>query len=412
MTHRKLDKRYACFLLLCLFLHGAARAGEQTVPAGRWRVVLDVPGGELPFYVDLERADSTYSAYLVNASERMPVDVRVQGRGITIAVPSLNSHIAAALEGDTLVGSLRLIKRGGRPQVIPLRAVQGANYRFFARPDSARIDVSGRWDVTFTEDEGRQYEAVGQFAQEGDSLSGTFLTSTGDYRFLEGQVSGEDVFLSCFDGGHAYLFKASWRDSELVGDFWSGNAWHESWRARRDETAELPDPYSLTYLKPGYDRFSFEFPEIDGREVSLDDARFHDKVVIVVIAGSWCRNCHDEFAFLSDYYKVNRERGVEVVALMYEHFRDRRLAMQQLRRLRERYDVRFPLLLAGFSDKQEASQTLPMLNAIIAFPTTIFIDRKGAVRRIRTGIDGPATGKGFAEFSLDFTAFVDKLLAE
>ena len=376
-------------------------------------MTLDVPGGELPFHVELEAADSAYVAYLINGSERKRVpEVRVVDNALSLVLPSFNSRITATLEGEALSGTLRLIKRGGRPQVIPLRGVHGADYRFFDAAPAATVDVSGRWDVTFDDEDG-QWKSIGVFEQMGDSLRGTFMNPTGDYRFLEGQVTGRSLYLSCFDGGHAFLFTAEVdNDSELIGDFWSGTAYHASWRAYPDETFVLPNPNGVTFLKPGYDRFEFSFPDNNGIEVSLDDERFDGKVIVVTIAGTWCPNCHDEAVFLADYYKDNRERGVEVVGLMYEHYRDRQRAMLQIERFADQYRIEYPILLAGFSNKKEAGETLPMLNHVFAYPTNIFIDRRGTVRRIHTGINGPGTGEAYTQYTQEFRAFVDMLLAE
>ena len=49
---------------------------------------------------------------------------------------------------------------------------------------------------------------MGEFSQAGDSVAGTFLTETGDHRFLAGQVRGAEMYLSTFDGAHAFLYKA------------------------------------------------------------------------------------------------------------------------------------------------------------------------------------------------------------
>lgn len=403
----------AAALCVCAFV-SIVPGSRAELPLGRWRMVLSVPGGALPFFVELEKPDSVHVAWLVNGPERTPVpDVRATDNALSLVLPSFNSRIAAVLEDGELSGTLRLIKRGGRPQVIALRGVYDAPYRFVESPDSASVDVSGRWDVTFAEDDGAESKAIGVFEQEGGLLLGTFMTPKGDYRFLEGQVSGRDLYLSCFDGGHAFLFTARIdADGELIGDFWSGTQWHETWRAYRDDEAALPDANGLTFLNPGHDRFEFEFPDVNGIDVSLDDQRFAGKVVVVTIAGSWCRNCHDEAAFLSEYYRENRDRGVEIIGLMYEHYRDRNEAVRQIQRFAQRYGIDYPLLFAGFSDKEEAAETLPMLNHVLAYPTDIFIDRKGNVRRIHTGINGPGTGEAYETYKLEFRSFVDMLLAE
>lgn len=39
-----------------------------------------------------------------------------------------------------------------------------------------------------------------------------------------------------------------------------------------------------------------------------------------------------------------------------------------------------------------------MLNHVMSFPTSIFIDQEGAVWRIHTGFNGPATGEAYTNF--------------
>jgi peroxiredoxin len=199
---------------------------------------------------------------------------------------------------------------------------------------------------------------------------------------------------------------------ELEGGFWSGTRSYESWAAKRNFDAELPDAYSLTYLKEGYDRLAFTFPDLDGNPVSLDDSRLQGKVVLVTLSGTWCPNCADEVEFLSGYYRNNHDRGLEIVTLLYEHFEDFERAAQQGKLLRNEFDVPYELLIAGVSSKTLAAETLPMLNHVLAFPTTIFIDRSGAVRRIHTGFSGPGTGSHYQEFTGEFNRLMDELLAE
>ena len=53
-----------------------------------------------------------------------------------------------------------------------------------------------------------------------------------------------------------------------------------------------------------------------------------------------------------------------------------------------------------------------MLNHVLSYPTTIYIDKKGEVRKIHTGFNGPATGEKFSEFKMEFNNFVQQLLDE
>jgi peroxiredoxin len=286
------------------------------------------------------------------------------------------------------------------------------DYRFIPHPDPA-TDVTGRWEVIFAEDDGTQSQAVGEFDQQGGILTGTFLTAKGDYRYLAGEVDGEQMYLSTFDGAHAFVFTATGQpDGSLAGDFWSGTRWHESWTARRNFDASLPDAYSLTYLNEGYDRLEFSFPDLDGKPVSLGDEKYKGKVVLVTLGGSWCPNCADEMEFLSGVYREKKDQGLEIISLLYEHFETFEPAARQGRALVEKHSIGFDVLVAGYSDKQAAAETLPMLNHVLAYPTMIFVDRSGVVRNIHTGFAGPGTGQYYEDFKNEFEEKLAELLSE
>jgi thiol-disulfide isomerase/thioredoxin len=272
--------------------------------------------------------------------------------------------------------------------------------------------IAGKWKTTFSPNTSNMYEAIGLFEQKNNVLTGTFLTSTGDYRFLEGQIINNEFSLSAFDGSHAFLFKGILENDSIKGTFYSGIHYSEPFVAVKDDKFELPDPEKLTYLKAGYDKISFSFPDLEGKMVSLSDNKFKGKVTIIQIMGSWCPNCMDETKFLAEYYTKNKTKGVEIVALSFEKPTDFELAASNVKRLVKRFNASYTFLIAGTSSKIEASEKLPMLNAVLAFPTTIFIDKKGKVRKIHTGFNGPATGKLYEKFADDFDLFMKKLLAE
>jgi peroxiredoxin len=392
----------------------SARVEPGEFKTGRWSAKVTVPGGDIRFAVVLSNEDGAYVATLVNGDERLRIgQVSAVGDKLTLFFPAFNSTIEATLDGGVLTGTLTLVKRGGVEQVMPFRAEYAEGLAFSIDGPVPVVDLTGRWDVTFLSEDGGTTNAVGEFVQTGLKLNGTFLTPTGDYRYLSGSVTDRSFDLSCFDGAHAFFFNGTLgEDGRLEGEFWSGTKWHERWRARRDDDASLPDPYSLTFLKEGHERLAFSFPDIEGNRVSLEDEHFEGKVVIVELAGSWCPNCHDEAAFLSEYYDRNRDRGLEIVTLMYEHLHDEQAAMIQIDRFQKKHKINYTLLYAGYSNKEEAQKTLPMLNHVMSFPTMVLIDRGGAVRRIHTGFTGPGTGEHFEEFKSEFSAFVDQLLAE
>ena len=168
----------------------------------------------------------------------------------------------------------------------------------------------------------------------------------------------------------------------------------------------MQDERSFSHLNPGYKKVEFTFPDINGKKVSLSDKEFKNKIVIVQIMGSWCPNCLDETRFLSDWYNKNDPKDVRIIGLDYEKITDSTVAHKNIRRLIDRYNVKYPILFAGSSNRELASKTLPMLNKIFAFPTTIYIDKNGTVREIHTGFNGPATGEYYEEFKKNFEKLV------
>ena len=343
----------------------------------------------------------------------MPIDeVSFADGKLVLRFPAFNNEIRAELRNGELHGELILVKLEGATQSMPFVARHGAE-REEPASGGAAADMSGRWAVQFHEADGSNTQSVGEFSQRGSRLFGTFLLASGDYRYLSGYVRNNEFSLSTFDGAHAFLFSGTITGDRIQNaDFWSGTSWHQTWSAARDPNASLPDAFSLTYLNPGHDRFTFTFPNLDGNPVSLDDGRFKGKVVVVTLAGTWCPNCHDEAAFMAPLHKELRDEGLEVVALMYEHFDDREKAARQVALFRDKFAIEYETLLAGISSKTDAAETLPSLNAVLAFPTTLFIDRSGSVRRIHTGFSGPGTGEHYKELTTEMTDLIRELLAE
>jgi thiol-disulfide isomerase/thioredoxin len=211
------------------------------------------------------------------------------------------------------------------------------------------------------------------------------------------------------------LFIADIKDGKTIDDGkdYSEYADLSNWTAVKDANAKLPDAYSLTYLKPGYKKIAFTFPDINKKEVSLSDERFKNKVVIVQMLGSWCPNCMDETPYLVNYYKKFHSKGVEVIGLAYERTSDFNKSKPLVEQVKNKFNVPYPLLITGYTMyHDDPMKSLPMLADYKGFPTTIIIDKKGEVRKIHTGFSGPGTGKYYTEFTEEFEKLTEDLLAE
>ena len=403
--------RKILYLFFTFLIVSCAQKETVTLENGYYRVVLTVKDNEqLPFVMNVT-SKSTLEVY--NAEEVIQVDeVRYSNDSVYIQTPVFEGYIAAKLTDKGFEGSF--IKES-LDRIVPVVAEKNKEERFPLQNESKPVDMSGIWEVNFIEgDDYDDYVGKGIFEQTGNQLTGTFRTTTGDYRYLEGVVDGDVFKLSVFDGAHAFLFTGKVNDSTLNGIFYSGNHWKKNFVAKRNPTYELPEATDLTYIKEGYDKFAFSFPDADGNQISLEDDQFKDKVTIVQIMGSWCPNCLDESKYYTRYLKENEDKDVAFIALAFEVAKTPEIAFQRIQRLKDRIGIEYPIVLAqyGGSNKKLAQEKLPMLNHVLSYPTSIFIDKKGAVRKIHTGFNGPATGQKYLDFKEEFESFVDQLLKE
>lgn len=381
---------------------------------GFWRATLEVQDGELLPFIFKVNENSTMTIY--NAEERIEVDeIVINGDSIRIQTPVFEGYFSGRFleKGNSISGSFI---KPSLDRVVPFKMVYGDSLRFRESEKKPTTEVTGSWETVFSPSSNEdRYIAKGIFKQAGSIVTGTFRTTTGDYRYLEGRMVEHTMKLSTFDGAHAFLFSATVTDSTMEGHFYSGNHFKEPFTAKRNDNYTLPDAKDLTFLKEGYDRIEFSFPDEEGKMVSLDDEEYKDKVVLVQILGSWCPNCIEESTFYRDYLKDNPDGDVKIVGLAFEYAKTEEKALQSIKRLKDRLELPYPVLLAQYgagADKKKAAEKLPMLNHVLSYPTTIYIDKKGVVRRIHTGYNGTATGEKSTEFKKDFEEFVGELIAE
>ncbi|MGB0881706.1 MAG: TlpA disulfide reductase family protein [Vicingaceae bacterium] len=384
------------------------------ISTGEWLLTFSL-GDDVfaPTNFSLEKQDSTYHVIFSNASEQITVtDVTVIDEIITIKDPVFNNWFEGKIISNEKIEGFWF--KNDTSYKVPFTAVFGKKERF-SSPHKAHKEfdnVSGKWEVHFSKNTPEDhYPAIGMFEQNGNHITGTFLTETGDYRYLDGNIYGNQMNLSCYDGAHLFLFKAELQNDSLIGTFWSGIKWQEPWVGIKNESFMLSNPDSLTYLKEGYSELAFSFPNTAGKNVSLKDEQFKNKVVIVNIMGPWCPNCKDETAYLAELHNKNNEQGLEVVALAFDNS-DLTTTINKIERIKTHFGANYDFLLAGKSNKVEAAKALPMLNHIMSYPTSIFIDRKGNIRKIRTGFYGPGTGDYYTRYIEKTNDFVAKLLAE
>ena len=392
-------------------------APAPTFRNGQWRAeLIRKDGNNIAFNFEVKDSSGKQVLYLRNAGERILVDdITRKDDSLIIKFPFYESQLRARISPDGSLEGLWLRHLADTWLAVPFKAIPGEPSRFPHKTSIKTRLIAGRYAAVFRslKDNTDTTFRVGEFKQTGEKVTGTFLDAGGDLRYLEGAVIGDSLKLSTFDGTHAYFFTAKIDGDNLTGGFqYSGPTAVESWSAHKDAKAHLQDQFAMTKWNKDMP-FTFTFKDLDGNNVSLSDPKYKNKVVIIQIMGSWCPNCMDETRFLSGFYKEYHDKGVEVIALAYERSTDFERSQASVRTFQQRFDVRYPMLITGAAvgDPDRAKKTLPQLEAILNFPTTIFVGKSGHIEKIHTGFSGPGTGQHYEDQKQEFYTLVNDLLA-
>ena len=390
---------------------------KSILSIGIWRGEIIRPDGKpIVFNFQTELRSGKIIIYVINGAERLLVnDVRENTDSLYIHMPFYDSYFALRLVNSKYLQGDWIKNYGDHLVTMRFFAVFNISQRFpvYKAP---LFNISGRWSVHF-KGANDSTESVGEFTQRGSHVTGTFLTITGDYRYLEGVVSGDTLKLSTFDGGHAYYFTSKILDSNRMteGFYYAGAVSIETWTAEKNPQAKLPDEFSQPQLRNADNAIlHFKFPDLNGHMISLQDPNLRNKVVIIQILGSWCPNCMDETRYLAPWYIQNKSRSIAIIGLAYERTTSFAETKRLLQPFITRFNVTYPILATGVSvnDSLRTEKTLPEIQKIIGFPTTIFIDKKGVVRKIETGFNGPGTGEHYETYKKEFNELINTLVNE
>ena len=415
----RLPVRSALAFIPLAWLLAMSVSARESLPLkpGVWRGEFTVNGDKLPFNFEVKgRSAEKATLTLINGTRRDTFKVTQPAPDqIFVKMNTYDAAIEAHIESSTrLVGVYKSLVPSQRGSELPFVGEYGKRYRFVDAKQNVppQTNLSGKWAIEIlTKDSATNQVAL--LTQKGNHLKGVFMTVVGDTRELEGTVQGDSFYLSGFTGPSPVLVKGKIdEDGAITGAISLGIYRNTKFEGRKQANVELPDPYKLTYLKPGYSKLDFTFPNLSGQPVSLSDEKYKGKVVIVEIIGTWCPNCTDQTRFLAPWFRDNQRRGVEAIAIAFEQQDSLEYAQHTLGKFKEFFDIRYDLLFGGIADKKVATEKLGALNYMAAFPTTILIDRKGDVRQIYTGYTGEITGEYYKDYVKRFNDVLDELIAE
>jgi thiol-disulfide isomerase/thioredoxin len=367
---------------------------------------------ELPFNFEVVYKGKRPLIIMRNGEERIVIDeINIRGDSVTFKMPVFDTEFKVLYVRDGFEGVWINNYRNSMNR-LRFKAEYGESRRFISEQGAFDPVFEGKWEVTFSPGSPESSKAIGVFhhQEQSDLVTGTFLTETGDYRFLEGVKHNNQLMLSAFDGSHAFLFTAEYNDGKIVdGKFYSGSHWVENWEAVRNDDFKLSAADSITQLREGSGKLAFSFSDSDGKRVSLEDKKFENRAVIVQIMGSWCPNCMDESRYLAEVYRKHNSEGLEIIGLAFEKTSDPEKARLQVARMKQRLQLPYPVLVTGHTGKESASRVFNSLSGITAFPTTIFLDRNHKIKKIHTGFSGPATGLEFEKFKKETEELIMEL---
>jgi thiol-disulfide isomerase/thioredoxin len=282
------------------------------------------------------------------------------------------------------------------------------------KPDTIFPELFGRWKVVFEPGTPNEEVLVGVFQQEMNGrIFGSFLSETGDYRYLHGYAANGKLHLQTYTGYWAFVVEADLNGSnEMTGVFYSGGKSSTPFKATRDETVQLRNEAELTYLIKRDERVVLNnLIKLNGRKTNLDFSK-KGQVTLIQIMGTWCPNCIDETNLLRALKETYGPKGLEIIALGFEVGADSKKQRSRLKKFAKDLQVNYPVYLAGTSSKEAAAAYFPMLNGIMSFPTSILVDRQGKIIAIHTGFSGPATGTAYTELVEKFKQEIEGALNE
>ncbi len=398
-------KGIAVYILSAALLWNAQSCLELThtysmVAPGTWRGLLDLrdqatlpphpehtdeytefdfsetPAGVLPFNFEVMYPEpDSMQFFLINGEERVAIssykfepNVRGEKGDLTLYFPVYDSHIEARVEAGVM---------------------QGTWY----------VDYKSNYSIPFKAYLGQKL------------LQGNIVTETGDYRYASGNVSGDEVYLSSFDGSLAYLYEGKIISPDsILGAFYSGKHFRTTWEGHRNPEAGLRPAESTTNVttdKP----VRWQSESITGEEIDFDLPPYQDKVKILEIMGSWSPNCHDEARFLKEWQSENPDLPVEIISLAFERYEDRVKSLLVINEFQKKIDMDWPVVYGGTIQSANDSNLTSFIDEIRAFPTLIVFDSSNKIRYVHTGFYGPATS-GYEDFKKDFSDLMRRLSEE
>jgi len=420
----------------------AADADARSV-TGRWDAALTDNGPPVPFRLDIAGSGTNLQGTFYDGFH--PYDaatsVTFKDGKLVLKAEHYLTTITAQLQDGELVGNTELTGPG-----------YTIHYGFHAArhvDDPAATSatsaphIAGSWEIPLDSPSAKGEKAFRLIIDpHGTQAAASILRVDGDTGAYSGTFKDGKWVLSHFDGhrpgvieisarkdgsldvlahneAYAKAFKTDSGSAKIKDD--SGYAESPlgpallSYVAYRSEVARAkgfpqPDDYlAHTTARDPHEKFHFKFPDADGHVLSSEDPQFRGKVVLAIVTGTWCPNCHDEAQYLVQLDEKYRDKGLAIVALDFEE-PEQQGTLERERAFVKQYGVKYPYLIAGAP--AQMWEKVPQLVNLNTWPATVFVGRDGTVRAVHSGFASPASGEFNTQLKQEFTSKIEALLAE
>ena len=391
----------------------AAAATAQSLE-GRWDASVTIKTVVIPFRLDIAGKGDRLTGTLFNGEQQQTTtSAKLENGSVTLNFEHYLTKIVATIKDGKLEG--KVVGRFDRERYISDFPFRATRYIASAASAAKAPSIGGLWEIPYESPKG---EKAWRFVvkQKGADVSASILRVDGDTGALTGTFRDGKFVVSHFDASRPLVLEITPNpDGTLTLRQEGAYAARANLIAYRPEVARakgLPEPANFathTTVRDPKEVFKFSFPDLNGKQVSSTDERFKNKVIVAVVTGTWCPNCHDEAQFLVQLDKKYRDKGLAIVALDFEE-PEQQEELTRARAFVKKYGVEYPYLLAGAP--AEMWEKVPQGVNLNTWPATFFIGRDGLVKKIHAGFAAPASGIYHQQLKEEFTSTIERLLAE
>jgi thiol-disulfide isomerase/thioredoxin len=411
---------------------GMAAVTQAQTPAshdlsGRWAAAIQDDKYTIPFRLDITVNGNTVVGKLYNGWEDFETtsSASIDNGKVELNFEHYLTSIKANVTNGELDGQLVVTRRSAinitpgaksddaKSILTPFHAKRYVETAETAKAANAP-SIEGVWELPHDSPKGeKSWRLI--VKQHGAEISATVLRVDGDTGALTGSWQNGKFVASHFDGSRPGLIEITPQQDGTLNVEIHAKPRNEVLTAYRPEVARakgLPEPANYlthTTVRDPNEVFAYSFPDVNGKVVTNEDSRFKGKVVLAIVTGTWCPNCHDEARYLVQLYKQYHDKGLEIVALDFEEA-DQLKSLTRVNAFVKQYQVPYTYLIAGTPD--EMWEKVPQAVNLNTWPATLFIGRDGRVKGTYSGFASGASGLYNTELKDHFVSIIERLLAE